>query len=198
MQEREEKKILLPDDNPVNIARMILWVYYDRYSIYAATYVEGGNECYNAPSLCGMLKLASDGYERLGVRVLDGTKTGDLEYVAGVHLEMYELADKYDIPLLRDEAVRRLDDMMVPPNESMFKVFWAVEGYAGAAQIGCQPLTEMLHKTRMRELSAFCENDRFEEQIKKNGELAWNILKETVKTSEALRKAYNESVWKDA
>ena len=177
---------------------MILWIYYGKYPIYTFLRTGKGEECYGPPSLCEMLKVSPDGYEGLGLKSVDSLKSDDSEYEAGVHLKMYELADKYDIALLRDQAIGRLDDLMTPPKEMMFKVFWAVEEYVKAAPIDCQPLGEMLHKTRIRELSAFCENARFEEQIKGDGELAWNILKETVKTLEALRKKYNELVWKNA
>lgn len=165
-QEASDESVVLHDDNPELVARMIIWFYCDDYGEGNSTLATRAS-----PSVTIMMTAGYAGSERY-----DGLKGDYLTTTTTtpLHLGMMTLADKYEIPGLVELSKRKV----VANLRSSTSSFWLVLEFVHTCPDHVQEkLHELLVSQAIQNPRYYLTDDQFEDVIKKNPELTWRIVK---------------------
>ena len=134
---------MLSNDDPVSVARMILWMYHDEIAF-------SGDEL----SLGTMLQR-----EPLVVPNTTTDEPGQTLIKAPVVYKMYEIADQFDIPTLKAETIRWMEALI----EQDIEAFWSLRTYLSVSDIDCAPLRETYDAARSDKANALRKDARFKD-----------------------------------
>ena len=163
-QEADECVVTLHDDEPSMVARMILWCYNGRYPVL-------WNDSTNtvSPTLGTMLQAGRGG------RKLSAQETAaKMKTPSDVHLIMWVLADKYQMPDLASDAQASLTLSLAAVPEAFWSYLAQLEGLPD--HIACELEKTIVARARAK-AEHYLSDDRFKIVIEDHPKMAWEIVK---------------------
>ena len=147
-----------PDDDPVCMARLLIWFYHQDIAFAA--------DCPSGLPLAMKLKAEPELVESL---TLPDEPDETLVYLLDTLYAMYEIADKYIVVTLRSSAVDRIQNLVTGNDEA----FWSLRDYLVKSKIDCAPLKEIYNVARSARANQLRKDSRFPELREKEKEF-WN------------------------
>ena len=178
-QETSERRIQLPEDDPVSVARMVMWMYY-------------GNITFDITCPDSILPLAK--MLKADPAAIKSLKTPSerravVVHKAKIYTDMYEVADKFDLQVLKAQTVHSLGCMVNTDDE----VFWTLRGYVTGSEIDCQPLRNIMKSARTVKMATLRKDPRFKDLIEEDTDFWWTSFSKIADERDVSAKSLRET-----